>query len=91
MKRLEVYVPAGEAPVIRRAASVLRERTGEAVRLRQVLGFAREADGPPSAANIFAMPEAPSHVSERLWENAMAQIHRDRKDRRLGRLRKSPL
>lgn len=91
MKRLEVCVPAGEAAVIRRAASVLRGQTDEAVRLRQILGFAPELGTVANAADLFAMPEALSPAGEVLWDDAMIQIERDRKDTRLSALRKSAL
>ena len=88
VKRLEVSVPAREAAVIRRAASVLREQAGEAARLRQILGFAPEPGGPASAVDLFAMPEPLSPSGEALWDDAMAQIERDRKDSTLSRARK---
>jgi len=91
MKRLEVCVPAGEAAVIRRAACVLREQAGEAARLRQVLGFAAELGGAASAIDLFAMPEPLSPAGEVLWDDAMAQIERDRKDSTLNRPRKLTL
>lgn len=88
LARIEVYVPAREAAVIRRAAAVLREQASEAARLRQVLGL---APGPANAADQFAMPETLSPAGEALWDDAMAQIERDRKDTRLSALRKSTL
>jgi hypothetical protein len=80
MRRLEVSVPAAEASVIRKAAAVLREQSGEAARLRQVLGFAREREGPANAVDLFAMPVALSPAGEALWNAAVEQIERDRKD-----------
>ncbi len=68
MKRLEVWVPAREADVVRRAASVLREQSGEAARLRQVLGFSREAERPANAVDIFAMTTPLSPAGEALWD-----------------------
>jgi len=91
MKRLEVNVPAREAPVIRRAASVLRAQSAEAARLRQVLGFPRETGNPASAPDLFAMTPALSTVGEALWDEAMAQVVRDRRDRVLSRARKVTL
>lgn len=91
MKRLEVSVPASEAAVIRRAASVLREQASEAARLRQVLGFARAPGRAANAVDLFAMPEPLSPAGEALWDDAMAQINRDRKDRTLNRARKFTL
>ena len=91
LKRLEVSVPAAEAPVIRRAASVLREQAGEASRLRQVLGFARESGRAASALDLFAMTEPLSAAGEALWDDAIEKIQRDRKDRALNRPRKIAL
>lgn len=88
MKRLEVCVPVREAAVIRRAASVLREQTAEAGRLRQVLGFARAAGSVTSAVDLFAMPEQPSSADDAMWDEAMAQTARDRKDSAINRPRK---
>lgn len=92
MKRLEVSVPAREAPVIRRAAAALREQSGDAARLRQVLrqvlGFAREPGRPASALDVFAMTPPLSPAGEALWDEAMAQVRRGRKDRALNRPRK---
>lgn len=88
MKRLEVCVPASEAAVIRRAATVLRERTAEATRLRQVLGFSPQPGGGASAVELFAMPELLSPDGEALWDTAMIQIERERKDSTLNRPRK---
>jgi len=88
MKRLEVCVPVGEAAVIRRAATVLREQTAEATRLRQLLGFSPQPGGGASAVDLFAMPEPSSPVDDALWDEAMAQIARDRKDSAINRLRK---
>jgi len=88
MKRLEVCVPAREAAVIRRAASVLREQAGEAGRLRQVLGFAQTPGGVATAVDLFAMPERSSPVDDAMWDQAMAQIARDRKDPAVNRPRK---
>ncbi len=91
MKRLEVSVPAGEAAVIRRAASVLREQANEAARLRHVLGFARAPGRAANAIDLFAMPEPLSAAGEALWDDAMAQIENDRKDPALNRPRKFTL
>lgn len=91
LKRLEVSVPAGEAAVIRRAASALREQAGDAARLRQILGFAAEPGRAANAAEVFAMPEPLSAAGEALWDDAMAQIEDDRKDPALSGLRKSAL
>lgn len=91
MKRLEVWVPAREADVVRRAASVLREQSGEAAQLRQVLGFPRQAERPASAVDIFAMNAPLSPAGEALWDEAMERIQRDRKNRALNRPRKIAL
>jgi hypothetical protein len=91
MKRLEVSVPAREAAVIRHAASVLRGQSAEATRLRQVLGFSREAGHPASAPDLFAMTTALSAAGEALWDEAMGQVRRNRQDRTLNRARKVAL
>jgi hypothetical protein len=91
IKRLEVSVPAREAPVIRRAASVLRGQSSEAARLRQVLGFSPEGGRPPSALDLFAMTTALSTAGEALWDEAMGQVLRNRRDRALNRARKVTL
>jgi hypothetical protein len=84
---VEVQVPAAEAEVIRKAAAVLREPTARAAELRRHLGF-EPADVPArTALDIFAMPKPLSAKGERLWEQAMKQVARGRKDRRLNRPR----
>jgi hypothetical protein len=89
LKRLEISVPADEAPVIRRAASVLREQSSEAARLRQILGFPPEPGRAVDVIDFFAMPEPLSAAGEALWDDAMARIEKDRKDPTLSGLRKS--
>lgn len=85
LKRLEVQVPTTDVAVIRKVAAILREQPTEATRLRQHLGFApRHAQ---NALEIFAMPEPLSPEGEALWEEAMAQIERQRRDSTLSRLR----
>jgi hypothetical protein len=86
-KRVEVQVPAAEVEVIRRAASVLRHPTEEAAQLRRQLGFDTDRRQARTALDIFAMPEPLSAEGERLWEQTMKQVARDRKDRRLNRPR----
>ena len=86
-KRVEVQAPAGEVDVIRKAAAVLRHPTDEAAQLRRQLGFESERGRARTALDIFAMPESPSAEGERLWRQAMKQVARDRKDRRLTRPR----
>lgn len=88
MKRLEVSVPAREAPAIRRAASILRGQSGEAARLRQILGFPGH---PASALDLFAMTTPLSAAGEALWDEIMEQVRRDRKKRALNRPRKIAL
>jgi hypothetical protein len=88
LKRVEVQVPARETAVIRKAAEILRERPEEAAELRRHLGFKTKAGSPGmSALNIFAMPEPLSPEGEALWEEAMRQVAKDRKDPALNRLR----
>lgn len=91
MKRLEVCVPAAEAPVIRKAASVLRAQAGEAAGLRRALGFAHEPGRAASAVDLFAMATPVSPAGEALWDDAIEQIGRDRKDPVLSRPRKFAL
>jgi hypothetical protein len=87
LKRIEVQVPAGEAAVIRRAAAILRERTGEAMRLRVHLGFDPELAGVPTALDLFAMDQPLSAEAEALWDQTMAQVERERQDPLLNRPR----
>jgi hypothetical protein len=87
LKRLEVQVPAEEAAVIRKAAAILRNQAEEAMRLRAHLGFNAEPRQALAALDAFAMNEPLSPKGEALWEDAMAQVERDRKDPALSRLR----
>ena len=91
MKRVEVNVPKAEAAVIRKAASALREQGGEAARLRQILGFPAASAGVANAAELFAMTEPLSPEGEALWDAAMTQIERDRRDFTLNRPRDAGL
>jgi len=91
IKRVEVSVPVREAVVIRKAAAVLREQAGEAMRLRQILGFAPEAARAANAVELFAMAQPLSPAGEALWEAAMTRIERDRKDFALNRPRNPDL
>ncbi len=91
LKRVEVSVPAREAVVIRKAAAVLRGPRVDAARLRLLLGFAADNNRVTNAAELFAMPERPSPTGEALWDEAMAEIERDRKDPALNRRRKVAL
>ena len=87
LKRIEVQVPAGEAAVIRKAAAILRDQAGEAMRLRVHLGFRSELDRASTALDVFAMDEPLSAKAEALWDEAMAQVDRERKDPSLNRPR----
>jgi hypothetical protein len=87
-KRLEVQVPTSEAAVIKKAAAVLREKSDESAKLRQYLGFDPEPGKIMSVLEAFAMTEPSSEEGEALWEEAMAQVARDRKDPALNRPRK---
>jgi hypothetical protein len=87
LRRVEVRVPASEVAVIRKAATILCDRTEEAAQLRRHLGFDPEASGVLTALDIFAMPEPLSIEGEKLWDEAMKQVERDRKNSRLGRPR----
>lgn len=91
LKRLEVQVPADEADVIRKAAAILRGQADEAMRLRAHLGFNAEARQALTALDAFAMKEPLSSQGEALWEDAMAQVERERKDSALNRPRKVDL
>jgi len=91
IKRVEVSVPVREAAVIRKAAAVLREQAGEARRLRQILGFAPEGARTANAVDLFAMTPPLSPAGEALWDAAMEQIERDRKDFALNSPRKLAL
>jgi hypothetical protein len=86
-RRVEVQVPAGEVDVIRKVAAVLRRPGEEAAQLRHHLGFESERGRARTALEIFAMPEPLSPDGERLWKQAMKQVARDRKNRRLNRPR----
>lgn len=88
--RLEVQVPAAEVPVIRKAASLLRDQAEDAARLRRHLGFEDSANT-QSALDIFAMPESLPADAEALWEDAMLQVRRDRGDPQFNRARKTNL
>jgi hypothetical protein len=91
IKRVEVSVPVREAAVIRKAAAVLREQAGEAMRLRQLLGFAPKAARAANGLELFAMTPPLSPAGEALWDAAMERIERDRKDFALNRSRKLAL
>lgn len=91
MQRLEVSVPAREAPVLRRVAAILREQSAEAVRLRKALGLGREAAHSANSADLFAMTTPLSAAGEKLWDEAMTLVRRDRNDRALNRPRKTAL
>ena len=86
LKRVEVQVPARETDVIRKAAAILRDPI-EAAQLRRHLGFDPPKDQPRSALDVFAMDEILSSQGEALWEEAMRDAERIRKDPRLNRLR----
>jgi hypothetical protein len=87
LRRVEVQVPAAEVDVIRKAAAVLRQPSEEAAQLRRHLGFESQLGPAHTALDIFAMAEPLSAEGEELWEQAMKQVGRDRKDRRLNRPR----
>ena len=87
LKRLEVQVPAGEAAVIRKAAAILRDQPEAAARLRGHLGFEPQPGSARSAFDVFAMTAPLSTEGEALWDDAMAQVERERRDRTLTRAR----
>ena len=88
LARVEVQVAADAVEVIRRAASLLQDETEDAASLRRHLGF---EDSAPvhSALDIFSMEDTPQ--AKTLWDQAMAQVRRDRRDPRLNRARKIKL
>ena len=86
LKRVEVQVPAREAEVIRKAAAMLRD-PAEAAKLRKHLGFDPPDEKVRTALDVFAMKEPLSPEGEALWEEAMREGERIRKDPRLNRLR----
>ena len=91
LKRIEVQIPASEAAVIRKAATILCHRAEGAERLRQHLGFAAKTDRVRNAVDIFAMTEPLSAAGEALWAEAMAKVEGDRKNPAFNRLRKVDL
>jgi hypothetical protein len=88
LTRLEIQVPAADAQLIRKVASLLRDQADEAARLRRHLGFEDDANA-RNALDIFAMPEPARADAEAIWEDAMAKVRRDRADPRLNRARKT--
>jgi hypothetical protein len=87
LKRLEVQVPADEVAVIRKAAAILRDHAEDASRLRIHLGFDPTLGSHASALDIFAAPEPFSEQADLLWNDAMARVARDRKDKKHNRAR----
>jgi hypothetical protein len=86
LKCIEVQVPATEVAVIRKVAAILREQPEAATLLRRHLGFApRRAQ--QNALDVFVMTEPLSPEVEALWDIAMAQIERERRDPKLNRAR----
>lgn len=90
LTRVEIQVPAAEIPVIRKAASLLRDQAEDAARLRQHLGFEERAMV-KNALDIFAMNEPLSAGTEAVWEDAMRQVRQDRDDPSFNRVRKARL
>jgi hypothetical protein len=87
LRRVEVQVPAEDVDVIRRAAAVLRGEAHEASRLRTQLGFEPESGQVLSALDVFAVAEPLSPDGERIWNEVMEQVERDRRDPALNRAR----
>jgi hypothetical protein len=87
MKRVEVHIPAADVAVVRKAAAILRNPAEAATRLRRFLGFETESDRTVTALDIFAMPAPLSAAGEALWDEAMAQVERERRDQQVNRLR----
>jgi len=77
----------GEIAVIRKAAAILRDQKPEAAKLRTLLGFGPKPGQASSALDIFAMADPLTPEGEALWEDAMAQVARERRDPRFNRPR----
>jgi len=86
LKRVEVLVPAHSVEAIRTAAAILRDASGQATHPRRRRGDAR-LDDVQSAIDAFAMTEPLSARGQMLWNEAMAQVERDRRDPALNRPR----
>jgi hypothetical protein len=87
LKRLEVRVPADDVPVIRKVAAILRDQPREAALLREHVRRGHSTSPALSALDAFAMTEALSPDGEALWDDAMAQIERERRDPLMSRAR----
>jgi hypothetical protein len=87
LKRVEVLVPADAVATIRTAAAILRDESGQATHLRRHLGSLAKPAEAQSAIDAFAMTELPSAKGQKLWDDAMAQVERDRRNPRLNRAR----
>jgi len=57
--------------------------------LKRPLGFQTGLDAVSSALDIFAMTEALSSEGEALWDEAMAQVERERRNPTLSRAREA--
>src|SRR5262245_25676891 len=80
LTRLEVRVPVADAPLVRKVAAILRDQSREAALLREHVGLGRSTSPTMSALDVFAMPEALSPEGEALWDEAMTQVERERRD-----------
>jgi hypothetical protein len=87
LKRLEVRVPVADVPVIRKVAAILRDQPREATLLREHVGLSPSTSPAMSALDVFAMTEPLSPEGEALWDEAMAQVERERRDPLLNRAR----
>ena len=87
MKRVEVIVPAKDAALIRQLAVGLRQDDATAARLRGAVEAAAETGRPASALDVFAMEEPLTAEAERLWNEIMEQVERERRDPVLNRPR----
>jgi hypothetical protein len=86
-KRVEVLVPTDSVAAIRTAAAILRDGSGHAASLRRHLGSAAKPNDVQSAIDAFAMTEPLSERGQMLWDEAMAQVERDRRNPALNRAR----
>jgi hypothetical protein len=93
MKRVEVVVPACDTALVRQVAAGLRDDDATARRFRAAIQGAAspacrvDSGLPASALDVFAMTEPLSAEGERLWNEIMEQIERERRDPVLNRPR----
>jgi hypothetical protein len=86
MKRVEVLVPVAAVEAIRTAAAILRDVSKMAVRSGRRSG-SDTLSGRQTAFDVFALTKPLSAKGQALWDDAMAQVARDRKNPVLNRAR----